>query len=250
MTFSPNISLSSPLAGYGVTSGYGAGNAYGLSRNQTTTGQGLQAPSGPAQTSGPESRYPADPSQDTAQTPGLQAESQDESQGNTENPSQTSPDGSRLTAEELQLVEELKAADLEVRQHEMAHLAAGGSLVTSGASFTYKTGPDGQRYAVAGEVGIDVSAVPGDPRATIEKMQQIKRAATAPASPSAQDLRVAAKATATAAEAAGELTMLMAKQQASKDEAQAFGSPSQAADAYQKVSSLPEGDTSTFQLAV
>lgn len=176
-------------------------------------------------------------------------ENRDTSNGSIR-PEQTAPDGTQLTDQELRLVEQLKTIDQEVRQHEMAHLAAGAGLVTSGAQFSYKTGPDGQRYAVAGEVGIDTSAVPGDPRATMEKMQQIKRAALAPASPSAQDLRVAAKATATAAEAAGELTMLMAQQQSSRDETKALGSARQAADTYSKVNTLPEGETHTFQLAV
>ena len=61
-------------------------------------------------------------------------------------------------------------------------------------SFQYQTGPDGKRYAVGGEVPIDVSSVEGDPRATLAKMQQIRRAALAPASPSGQDRAVAAQA--------------------------------------------------------
>lgn len=156
----------------------------------------------------------------------------------------------QLTPQELQLVEELKKTDQEVRQHEMAHVAAGGSLVTTGAQFTYRTGPDGKQYAVAGEVGIDTSAVPGDPQATIQKMQQVKRAALAPASPSSQDLKVASQASSKAAEAAGELTALIAKQQAAGNEAQAYGPSNRAADAYAQVGALPEEDTHTFRLAV
>ena len=63
----------------------------------------------------------------------------------------------QLNAEELALVDELKQTDRKVRQHEMAHMAAGGGMITSGASYTYERGPDGQSYAVAGEVGIDTS---------------------------------------------------------------------------------------------
>ena len=62
-------------------------------------------------------------------------------------------------------------------------------------SYTYQQGPDGRRYAVGGEVPIDVSSVPGDPQATVRKMQQIRRTATAPAEPSAADRAVAAAAT-------------------------------------------------------
>lgn len=88
----------------------------------------------------------------------------------------------------------LQARDREVRAHEQAHLAAAGQFATSGPSFTYQTGPDGRRYAVGGEVGIDTSAVPDDPEATIAKARQIRAAALAPAQPSGQDLAVAAKA--------------------------------------------------------
>lgn len=157
---------------------------------------------------------------------------------------------SQLTQAEFQLLAELKQADTEVRNHEMAHVAAGGSLITSGASFTYQRGPDGKNYAVAGEVSIDTSAVPGDPRATLQKMQQVKSSALAPASPSAQDLKVASNATSRAAKASSELTILMAEEQAAAKETQAFGSLKQASDSYTRVNDLPETDTSTFKLAV
>lgn len=105
------------------------------------------------------------------------------------------PSGIReLTPEEKQRVAELKAIDLAVRTHERAHVAAAGNLIRSGSQFGYVTGPDGQRYAVSGEVQIDTSGVPNDPEATIQKAQQIRRAALAPAQPSSQDQRVAAQA--------------------------------------------------------
>ncbi len=88
-------------------------------------------------------------------------------------------------------VEELKRIDAKVRAHESAHLAAGGQLVRGGANFKYTTGPDGKQYAISGEVQIDTSEVPDDPEATARKMQQVRRAALAPADPSAQDLAVA-----------------------------------------------------------
>ncbi|MEM6544436.1 MAG: putative metalloprotease CJM1_0395 family protein, partial [Pseudomonadota bacterium] len=52
---------------------------------------------------------------------------------------------------------------------------------------------------------IDVSPVPGDPQATIEKARIVRRAALAPAEPSAQDRRVAAEATALEQQARAEL---------------------------------------------
>lgn len=91
-------------------------------------------------------------------------------------------------------VEELKREDTEVRAHEQAHVMAGGSLVRGAASFGYKTGPDGKLYAVSGEVSIDSSPVHGDPNATIRKMEQVQKAALAPAQPSGQDRAVAAAA--------------------------------------------------------
>jgi len=96
-----------------------------------------------------------------------------------------------LSSEEKKQIAELKARDNEVRAHEAAHVAAGGQYIRSGASYQYQTGPDGGRYAVGGEVSIDTSAVKGDPEATIAKMQVVKRAAAAPASPSGQDRAVA-----------------------------------------------------------
>lgn len=91
-------------------------------------------------------------------------------------------------------VSRLSSADREVRAHEAAHVAAGGSNITSGVSFSFQTGPDGKAYAVGGEVGIDISPVPGNPQATITKMMMVRAAALAPADPSPQDLAVAAAA--------------------------------------------------------
>jgi len=112
-----------------------------------------------------------------------------ESQG-----SEPEKDSSGLTEEERRAVRELKQRDGEVRAHEAAHKAAGGAHA-GGVSFTFQQGPDGQRYAVGGEVPIDISTVAGDPRATAQKMQQIRRAALAPADPSGPDRAIAAAAT-------------------------------------------------------
>ena len=108
--------------------------------------------------------------------------------------------GAGLSEADLKMVSELKARDRVVRAHELAHMAAGAGIVTRGASFSYQTGPDGQRYAVGGEVGISTS--PGrTPEETLAKADQIRAAALAPANPSGQDLRVAAEAAQMAAEA-------------------------------------------------
>lgn len=99
-----------------------------------------------------------------------------------------------LNEEEKKQVQDLKRTDQSIRAHEQAHKAAGGQYVRGGANYEYKKGPDGQMYAVGGEVKIDVSEVAGDPEATIQKMQTIKRAALAPQDPSPQDRRVASEA--------------------------------------------------------
>jgi hypothetical protein len=90
-------------------------------------------------------------------------------------------------------LQELKTIDSRVRAHEAAHLAAGGGVVTGGASFSYERGSDGKMYAVGGEVPID-SGEANTPEATIAKAQQILAAAMAPADPSPQDYRVASSA--------------------------------------------------------
>lgn len=103
-------------------------------------------------------------------------------------------DPGELTEEEQDLVTRLQARDREVRTHEQAHLSAAGDLAIGGPTYDYQRGPDGKRYAVGGEVQIDTSEVPNDPQATLSRAERIKRAALAPAEPSSQDRRVAAKA--------------------------------------------------------
>ena len=110
-----------------------------------------------------------------------------------------------LTDEEQEVVDELKATDREVRAHEQAHLAAAGPYAKGGPTYTYEEGPDGQQYAVGGEVAIDTAPVSGDPEATVQKARIIRAAALAPAEPSAQDRAVAAAATKMEAQALQEL---------------------------------------------
>lgn len=105
-----------------------------------------------------------------------------------------------LTPAEQDLVDRLAARDREVRAHEQAHARVGGQYAGS-PSYTYQTGPDGKRYAIGGSVAIDVSPVPGDPEATIAKMEQVKAAALAPAEPSSADRRIATLAEAASREA-------------------------------------------------
>jgi hypothetical protein len=113
------------------------------------------------------------------------------------------PSGERLTETERRQLEQLQRRDREVRAHEQAHKAAGGRYAGA-ISYDFETGPDGRRYAVGGEVPIDLSEVPGDPEATVEKMRVVRRAALAPAEPSTQDRAVAAEAAAVERQARAE----------------------------------------------
>ncbi|MBW8184831.1 putative metalloprotease CJM1_0395 family protein [Shewanella nanhaiensis] len=94
---------------------------------------------------------------------------------------------------EQQILDELAKRDAEVRSHEQAHATVGGVHAQS-PQLSYEQGSDGRRYAVDGEVSIDISTVPGNPLATVNKMRQVYAAAMAPTDPSMADIRVAAEA--------------------------------------------------------
>ena len=110
-----------------------------------------------------------------------------------------------LSPEEEQQVEELAQRDREVRAHEQAHLASGGSHARGGATYTFQQGPDGRAYAIGGSVSIDTSPVLGDPEATAAKARQVRAAAMAPADPSGADRAIAARASQMEANAMNEV---------------------------------------------
>jgi len=133
-------------------------------------------------------------------------------------------DETGLTPEEEAQVDKLKERDQEVRAHEQAHALVGGQYAGA-PTYDYQTGPDNRQYAVGGEVKIDTAPVPGDPAATIDKMDIVIKAALAPAEPSGQDRAVASQAAQKRTEAQTELN---AQKQAerngeSADENQADG---------------------------
>ncbi len=144
--------------------------------------------------------YSKPKSRDASENTGNVAASQDTDK-NTNNDataeakSSSSPNlyDSKLSQREKLEVAELRMADMEVKSHERAHLAAAGQYARSGANYKYVRGPDGKEYAVAGEVQIDTSEE-STPQMTITKMDVVQRAALAPANPSAQDRQVAAGA--------------------------------------------------------
>ncbi len=146
-----------------------------------------------------------------------------------------------LNQEQNEEIRKLAARDREVRAHEAAHMAAGGSL-TGPASFSYSKGPDGKSYASSGEVSIDTSEVAGDPQATLIKANQIRAAALAPAQPSNTDQSVAAKAAQMATETRAQI-LTDNNAEASNDtkaqETQNSVNPNNGAVAYQASTSTP-----------
>lgn len=97
-----------------------------------------------------------------------------------------------LTEAELQEIEDLKQRDREVQIHENQHKTTGGAYAQS-PSYSYTTGPDGKQYITDGSVSISLSEEK-TPAATIKKMEQVYRAALAPAEPSGADRNVASEA--------------------------------------------------------
>lgn len=98
-----------------------------------------------------------------------------------------------LTPQEQQQLAELKQTDAQVKAHEHAHKSTAAGLTTSGPNYEYETGPDGKKYAVAGDVNVSYQKS-SDPEVNLKNAQQLKAAALAPADPSSQDRKVAMQA--------------------------------------------------------
>ena len=145
--------------------------------------------------------------------------------------------GEPLSEEEQAELQDMKSRDEEVRVHEQAHQSAGGQYA-SAPHYEYENGPDGKRYVTDGSVNIDVGEE-SDPQATIDKMQVVKRAALAPAQPSAQDRRVYAEASQKEAEARRELN------EQRQEEAAAAQGQGQAASATGSNAASTSGATGT-----
>lgn len=153
----------------------------------------------------------------TLSADGLAQSRQEEASGNKDTPAVEATDSGsaeqpgrqqtlalELTAAEEKMVRQLQERDREVKNHEMAHLANAGQYARGGPTYSYQQGPDGRRYAVGGEVPIDVSQEK-TPEQTLQKMRAVKRAALAPAEPSAADRSIAAAATALESQARQEV---------------------------------------------
>jgi len=115
------------------------------------------------------------------------------------------PSDSELSAQEQEKVRELKESDTRVRAHEMAHKAAAGALAAGGPYYDLQRGPDGQNYAVGGEVPIRLPET-NDYKQALKDAQQAERAALAPADPSPDDYAAAAAFRQRAVEARAKLS--------------------------------------------
>jgi hypothetical protein len=151
--------------------------------------------------------------QDSAKHSEKEANKQNSDSSGEAKPGQTSSSrDQQSSAEELantQIIRSLESRDKAVRNHENAHAGVGGSF-TGAPSYSYEIGPNGKKYAVDGEVSIDLTPIAGEPAQTIAKMNKVQAAALAPANPSAQDIRVAASAASIILEAQAELTNISA----------------------------------------
>ena len=94
-------------------------------------------------------------------------------------------------------------------------------------------------YAVSGEVKTDTSKE-RDPEATIRKMQKVRRAALAPAQPSAQDRSVAAQASQIEAEARIELQKEKSESTKERDDQQQVSPSSGNQNPFEAESIAPE----------
>jgi hypothetical protein len=100
---------------------------------------------------------------------------------------------SSLSDQERAEVEALRKREREVRRSESAKLQQAKSLAR-GPVYSYEVGPDGNVYAVDGEVIFDMKEVPGDPQRTAEKMSETRLALMAVPNPGPEERRLASEA--------------------------------------------------------
>jgi len=145
-----------------------------------------------------------------------------------------------LSLDEQRVIQKLQARDAEVRAHESAHKAAGGSLAGA-ASYTYQQGPDGRNYAIGGEVSIRMPGS-GSPETLARNAQQVRRAAMAPANPSGSDAAIAAMATRAEQQARADIRSAQVEEAAQVADGRGAGSSATtpaSADATEAASTAP-----------
>ncbi len=164
--------------------------------------------------SAPEGERSGDPSQQPPKSSSSGGQNGDESKTQSQKQTEKAQQ-ERQAVLDQQTIKALAARDREVRAHEQAHMAVGGQYAGS-ASYTYERGPNGVNYAVGGEVPISTGKA-ATPEQTLQKAQVVRRAALAPAEPSATDRQVAAEATRMEAQARKDIAL--ARQREVQEEA-------------------------------
>jgi len=109
-----------------------------------------------------------------------------------------------LSEQDLAQIQILTLQDSKIRNDKEAQVRVGGQY-TSRPQYEYEKGPDNRQYAISGHVEIDARSVAGNPEETIRKLRVVKRAALAPAEPSAEDRKIAANASNGIQQAVGEI---------------------------------------------
>ncbi|MDR1052972.1 MAG: hypothetical protein LBL39_02250 [Planctomycetaceae bacterium] len=110
--------------------------------------------------------------------PPEESESESESEEVEESSGSSISVSKELTAEEEEEVQELKELDAKVRQNKADK--SGGDYIQNDADYIFQTGPDGNRYAIAEAVSVDVSQTVNDSETTTEETQQTAATLTAP----------------------------------------------------------------------
>jgi hypothetical protein len=169
--------------------------------------QGEQASDQDGEQTDSSSEQPKNESQSDAAETAIEGNAEQDSPEKNNSEQRAEQSEKQAEQEQAQLealqIQELQQRDSEVKAHEQAHAAIGGTHAGT-PNYEYETGPNGQKYAVGGEVSIDVSKET-TPEETIRKMQTVHSAALAPAEPSSQDRKVAAQAVRNIADARAEL---------------------------------------------
>ena len=107
----------------------------------------------------------------------LAAETENEDNQSTEKSSDVNDSPALNSPEaiaEQKVINELQLRDQEVRSHELAHASVGGSS-TGAPSYSFETGPDGKKYAVGGEVSVDLSRIMVTPVQPLPKCKKYMR---------------------------------------------------------------------------
>ncbi len=112
----------------------------------------------------------------TVQAASSQQTIQTQATAKTAQTTQTTASGSTLTAQQTALVNQLKAQQVLAQQEAQAELQAAGAYGGT-VTYQYQRGPDGVTYIVGSSVSFNTQAVPGNPNATISKMETVRRAA-------------------------------------------------------------------------